>query len=193
MDLSLLWPLFILTPGLVFLAAVAYGGKPASALAIPGMLIAGTGGLLFIQNLTNYWDSWSYAWTLYGVFLGSGLLIMGLSLGDRSLQSVGQGCIYAGLIAFGVFAFLMEIVIGVGGGGFGAAVWPWLLIGAGLILFFRNMVGVRPLSSRSKGKRKRLEEQPLFTGPIVYGSRSRTHGSTRLSDEERTPPTHPTE
>lgn len=185
MDLSLLWPMFILVPGLVFLGAAAVGGRSASALAIPGMLITGTGALLFLQNLTNYWDSWSYAWTLYGVFLGAGLLFMGRALNDRSLQSVGQGCMFAGIIGFGVFAFLMEIVIGVGGGGLGAAVWPWLFIGVGVILILRNIVGVRALQSGSKRKRKHAEE-PLFVGPIVYGSRSRASGASRLStpDEE---------
>lgn len=178
LDLGTLWPLFILMPGLVFLGAAAAGGRPASALAIPGMLITGTGALLFIQNLTNYWDSWSYAWTLYGVFLGSGLLLMGRSLNDRSLQAVGQGCIYFGLIAFGVVAFFMEIVIGVGGGGFGITGVAVLLILAGIVMFLRNMLGVR--ARPAKYKRKHSEEA-LFTGPVVYGSRSRAHGASRLS------------
>jgi hypothetical protein len=83
----------------------------------------------------------------------------------------------------------MEIVIGVGGGGIGMTGVAVLLILVGIILFLRNMVGVCALPGRSKGKRKRLEE-PLFTGPIVYGSRSRAHGASRLSDEENGPPTH---
>lgn len=87
---KLLLPMFFILPGGAMLYFAFTGERHNSALAIPGMLIAGTGGILFVQALTGYWSSWLYAWTLYGVFLGVGLYIMGWRMSDRSLLGVGR-------------------------------------------------------------------------------------------------------
>ncbi|MBN1964121.1 MAG: hypothetical protein JW910_05710 [Anaerolineae bacterium] len=186
--IGVFWPMFILVPGLIFLAAALYGGKATAPLAIPGMLLAGTGGLLFIQNVTGHWDSWAYAWTLYGVFLGSGLVIMGRLLGETTIQSVGRGCMTAGLIAFVGFAFLFELVIGIGSG-IGAAGWALVLIAAGSFLLLRNTAGRPALSARTQRLKAKQRDEQLFTGPVVYGSRKRaTHDPSRLSTPEDEPP-----
>ena len=35
---------------------------------------------MFLQNLTGYWESWSYSWTVILVLVGLGIFIMGGSL-----------------------------------------------------------------------------------------------------------------
>ena len=163
---DLLWPMFILVPGLILMGIAYSGGKCAAPFAIPGMLVLGSGALLFFQNLFDYWNSWSYAWTLYGVFLGMGLVIMGQRTESDGLQQIGRAFIKVSLILFAGFAVLMELVIGVGGG---RGLGPVLLIGLGLFLLLRHTGGpAKP--KRKNGKRKRPEDA-LFTGPIVYGSR----------------------
>jgi len=77
-------------PGLAFMSAYWSGHKAAAPMAIPGMLITGTGGILLFQSITGYWESWIYAWMLYGVFLGMGLAMMGERLNENELANVGR-------------------------------------------------------------------------------------------------------
>jgi hypothetical protein len=194
MGTGLLWPLFILVPGLLMLAG-AFGGRAgAAALAIPGMITTGTGALLFVQNLTGYWNSWAYAWTLYGAFLGMGFMLMGQQFGDDSLHRVGRGFVNVSLIMFAVFAFFFEIVIGISGRG---SLNALVLIGLGLFLMTRGGLGERVMAaldqgSVSKPKRKvktKHGEDKLFTGPIVVGTHVTSRRSSRLSvsDTDDTP------
>lgn len=174
LGIGALWPLFVMVPGLMFLGVAASGGHRTAAFAIPGMIISGTGLLLLVQNITGYWDSWSYAWTLYGVFLGMGFAMMGRLMGDHALESLGRVFMLVGGIAFVAFGFLMELVIGVGG--LGSGLWPLLLIGLGLFLL------ARPFTLRRALKPKRKHDEFLYTGPVVYGSRKRD--ASRLSESE---------
>lgn len=161
---SAFWPLFVLIPGLIFLAVAARGGRATAPFAIPGMIISGTGLLLLAQNLTGYWDSWSYAWTLYSVFLGMGLAMMGRLLGDQAFEVLGRVLILVGSVAFVVLGLLMEVVVR----GLGAEPWPLLLIGLGLLLLARPFTLRRALAPK-----KKKQDDQLFTGPVVYGSRTR--------------------
>jgi hypothetical protein len=185
LGMGFLWPMFILVPGLVILGAAYSGRKPLAPLAIPGMLVTGTGALLFMQNLTGYWESWSYAWTLYIVFLGMGLALMGRWMDVDNLASIGRHFMNAGLILFAVFAFLMEVIFNVSGGP-GMQGWAILFIAIGGFMLWRN-------SQKKSGFRisnsKRKNHEALFTGPIVYGSHVRSHSSgSRLTvDAEEKP------
>jgi hypothetical protein len=108
LGLGVLWPLFILLPGLALMAIVNNGEKATAALAVPGMLVAGTGGLLLFQAVTGYWESWAFAWTLYGVFLGTGMMIMGEKLDTPDLVMVGRWfTIIGGVSFFGFGALFM--------------------------------------------------------------------------------------
>ena len=57
-----LWPLIVMAVGggLLLLAVITR----TPPLAIPASIVGGIGLLLFFQNITGYWDSWAYAWTL---------------------------------------------------------------------------------------------------------------------------------
>lgn len=176
MDVSLLWPVFVLAPGLVFLGIVFNTRGPVSGLAIPGMLITGTGALLFIQNLTGYWQSWAYVWTLEGVFLGMGFMLMGLRMEDSGMYNMGRAWVQISLVIFAVFAFFFEVIIGIGElkGPLAALV----LIVAGALLLFRSRSG-----DGSKAKRKLKHEEKLFTGPVVYGTRVRSFQAASKPDD----------
>jgi hypothetical protein len=190
MGAGLLWPMFILVPGLILLGIALGGGRAgAAALSIPAMMVTGTGALLFIQNVTGYWQSWAYAWTLYGVFLGMGFMLMGQRLDDPSLHKVGRGFVQASLVAFAAFAFFFELVIGISGGP--GPVGALILIGLGLLLLTRDREGHRflstlvPSAEKTKGKNKpKRQEDKLFTGPIVYGSRPSARVLSRLNSPD---------
>jgi hypothetical protein len=71
--MSLLWPGFVLVPGLLLLWPAQRSTEdythPLSFLAVPGAFISTTGLLLFVMNLTNHFEAWAYAWAL--VFAGA--------------------------------------------------------------------------------------------------------------------------
>jgi hypothetical protein len=178
MGMEQLWPLFVLVPGLIILGITFIGGRATGPFAIPGMIVTGTGALLFIQNLTDYRESWSYAWTLYGVFLGMGLVLMGQRMENNSIISLGRTFMQVGLIAFVGFAFLMEIVIGVGGG---TGLFPLVLIGVGAYLVIENLPGQKShLPWCANGVKHKKRKNKLFSGPIVYGSRHSRVDTARL-------------
>lgn len=177
MSLNLLWPMFILLPGLVMLGMALWGGRAgATALSIPGMFVSGLGGLLFIQNWTGYWESWAYAWTLLGVFVGMGFMLMGQRLEERSVHRLGRWFVNGSLVAFAGFALIFELIIGISGGG--GTLGALIMVGLGLLLLNRDG-GLRQSSLGNSAKAKR-DEEPLFTGPIVYGSRASARDVDRL-------------
>ena len=95
-----LWPLFIIVPG-VALLAVYFGidHEATGPFAIPGMIVTGTGAILFIHhNLVG--NFWNYAWTLYAVFFGLGLMMMGQRFASKSLIEIGRWFTVVGGVAF---------------------------------------------------------------------------------------------
>lgn len=116
---SLLWPLSVLVPGLMMLRAArcemfdSKGGDQAW-LSIPAMMVTGTGALLFYQNAFDHWESWAYAWTLYGVFLGWGFLQVDSLLENddaADLVPIGREMIRYSLYSFVAFALFFELLI----------------------------------------------------------------------------------
>jgi len=124
LDISLQWPLIIIAVGTLLLLS-AFLGTPA--LAIPGSIVAGIGGILYIQNLTNTWSSWSYVWTLIPGFVGIGLIIAGV-LGHQRRNSWREGSrlLLISAVLFLVFGAFFNGFSNVG------QYWPVLLIGVGL-------------------------------------------------------------
>ena len=132
---TLLWPLFVIVPGLAFFAAMIQSGKSAGGLAIPGSIITITGLLLFYQNVTHHWQSWAYAWALIAPMgVGVGLLIRGGWTGSPVGTQAGSRLFAIGLTLFVVGAIFFELVLNISGfanGTLGRFVLPILLIVAG--------------------------------------------------------------
>lgn len=128
------WPFFVLLPGLFMLAIAISGDKKLAGFIFPGAIVTGTGAILFVQNLTNHWESWAYVWALYPVFVGLALMFYGNRTENDNSVRTGRTMVVVGmvlLVAFGVFFELIAFnpvdgrlvnaviaVLMIGGGGF---------------------------------------------------------------------------
>ena len=107
---SYLWPFIIIGFGGLFFVGMFAGGKSMAGLAIPGSIIGGLGLMMFIQNLTGYWESWSYSWTVILVLVGLGIFIMGLYTEDFHRRQAGLKVMKVGAILFVIFGGFFELI-----------------------------------------------------------------------------------
>ena len=135
LNIELQWPLVIVAVGVLFLVGAVLG---TASLAVPGMIVGGIGALLYYQNISGNWDSWSYAWALIPGFVGLGLILMGL-LDSEQRSSIRGGItlIIISLILFAIFGGFW------GGIGLLQQFWPLLLILAGIMILLRGRSGKR--------------------------------------------------
>jgi hypothetical protein len=145
------WPVFVIVPGLALLGmGLTAAGRVGEVLAMVGGVVSVNGLVLLVQNATDRFDTWAYAWTL--VFLvgpGIGRWLVGVVRGRRDLAAGGGWLIAVGLVGFLVLAVVFEVIIGIGGRGDGAAGrygLAALLIGAGLVLLGRRLLAARRTS-----------------------------------------------
>ena len=85
---------------LVFIIGLLTG---APGMAVPASIIAGIGGILYYQNQTGDFGSWSYMWALIPGFVGIGTILAGL-LGENTRRNLGHGL---NLIVISVVLFLV--------------------------------------------------------------------------------------
>lgn len=97
------WPWQVIGAGVILLLIGLVVGAPS--MAIPACIVAGIGGILYYQNLTGDWDSWSYLWTLIFGFVGVGNILAGI-LGGDFRRSLGHGLnlLVTSAVLFLVFA-----------------------------------------------------------------------------------------
>jgi hypothetical protein len=140
--LSLLWPFFIIVPGVaLFLAALLASGKSGEPLAIGGSIITMVGCILLFQNVTGLWSTWAYAWALIApTSIGLGLLLWGAIKGHPDKVKEGLNLAGIGLVIFLVAGAFFELVLGVSGFGLGPLALPFLLIGLGIVLILVNVI-----------------------------------------------------
>ena len=141
------WPFFVIAPGLGLLGiGLAATGRLGEVLATVGGAVTMAGLVLLVQNATDRFDTWAYAWTLVVVGAGLGRWLVGVVRGRSDLAATGRWLMAAGLVAFVVFAVFFEVVIGIGGRGYGAGGrygLAALLILAGLVLLGRRLLAAR--------------------------------------------------
>jgi hypothetical protein len=59
------WPFFVVVPGLALLGlGLATPGRLGEVLAMVGGVVSVNGLVLLVQNATDRFDAWAYAWTL---------------------------------------------------------------------------------------------------------------------------------
>jgi hypothetical protein len=80
LHLTFEWPTWIMLAGAVLLILGLLVG--ASDMAVPACIVAGIGGILYYQNVTENWSSWAYMWTLIPGFVGIGQILSGVIGGD---------------------------------------------------------------------------------------------------------------
>jgi len=131
------WPLFVIVPGIVLLGwGVASPGKEGSGLAIAGGITTVVGLILAVQNATDLWATWAYAWALVGAGgSGLGLLGHGLAQGDRGEVRNGVRSIGTGLALFVAFGLFFEGLIGLSGEPFLTGdLGPIVLVAVGVVV-----------------------------------------------------------
>ncbi len=137
-----LWPFLVIGAGAVLFTVALTGGQETGPVFITASIVTMVGLILFTLNLTDRWEAWSYAWTLILVAVGIGLLLHGMRSGQADLRRRGVQTIQSGLVMLLLFGAFFELII------FGSArvaswVWPAGLIGLGLFLLARNLLGGR--------------------------------------------------
>ena len=132
LNIEFTWPLIIIGVGLFLFVFGLLVGEPG--MAVPASIVTGIGALLYYQNATGNWASWSYAWTLIPGFVGIGAIIAGL-LGDNRKKSIQDG------INLLVISAILFLIFGsfLGGLDLLGDYWPVLLILLGVWLLIRPL------------------------------------------------------
>jgi hypothetical protein len=127
LGLILSWPWIVIGVGAALLVIGLLVGAPD--MAVPACIVSGIGGILYYQNLTGDWTSWSYAWALIPTFVGVGMLLAAV-LGGRSRGAYREGLrtLVVGVVLFLVFGSFFGAFTWLG------AYWPLLLVAAGLLV-----------------------------------------------------------
>lgn len=95
------WPMWmVIAGGVILLIGLVTG---ATGMAIPACIVAGIGGILYYQNATDDWESWSYMWSLIPGFVGIGSILAGI-LGRDFRESARHGL---NLMIISIFLFLV--------------------------------------------------------------------------------------
>lgn len=133
-----LWPGFIVGLGLLMLWP-SYQSTPErvsrfSFLAVPGAMALSMGGLLFLMNLTNHYESMAYGWTLVLAAGAAGYAYLKRFEESSPAQAKVHRFIRTMVIAFMVLATVFELLIFQSLG----AWWPLLLIGVGAYLYLKG-------------------------------------------------------
>ncbi len=142
------WPLFVIVPGLfLFALAVTARGPAGAALAVPAGIVTMVGIVLAVQNATDLWATWAYAWALVAPGgVGLGLVAYGLVTGHRESVRAGLPILGVGLGLFLGFGIFFEGVLGLNGSAIVGA--ESLLAGGlvvlGLVLLAGGLLNRRP-------------------------------------------------
>lgn len=111
---GMLWPFIIIGFGALFFVGMFLLGKSFAWMAIPGSIIVANGLMLFLQNLTGHWETWSYSWTVIIMSIGAGIYIMGAWQGDASRRRAGVKLFEVGAVLFVIFGAFFEIIFSLG-------------------------------------------------------------------------------
>ena len=103
LQLTFDWPVWVMLSGAALLVIGLLVG--ASDMAVPACIVAGIGGILYYQNATGNWSSWSYMWTLIPGFVGIGQILSGIIGGDF-VHNLREGLkpLLVSVIMFTIFA-----------------------------------------------------------------------------------------
>ena len=128
------WPMCTIGAGLlIFLIGLLTG---APGMSVPASIVAGIGGILYYQNATDNFASWSYMWTLIPGFVGVGLILAGL-LGEYTRHNVARGL---NLIIISAVMFLIFGALFGGLGILGPNGPAILLIALGVYILLRGFL-----------------------------------------------------
>jgi hypothetical protein len=153
---SWLWPFWVIVPGgLTMALGFRDTHRSNEGLVIFGSIVAVTGIILFVQNVTGQWQSWAYAWALlFPGSVGLGQYLWGKRTGNTAAVRSAEKTLRIAVILFIAFGIFFEVVLGIGGFRLGAAgriVVPVLLIAAGAAIYVTSMTGERDSNVQRPG------------------------------------------
>ena len=136
--ISLLWPGFIIGPGLLMMWP-AYRETDdhqsfMAYLAVPGAVVTMVGLMLFVMNLTGAFEAWAYVWTLLPAAAAAGMMYVKRFDTASKVHETGRKFIKAMVMLCGAFAIFFELIIF-------QSYRPWLpllMIGYGIYLLVQN-------------------------------------------------------
>jgi hypothetical protein len=157
-----LWPMIIVGIGGAFFLGMILGGKSTGGLAIPGSIISMVGLILLFQEITGWWETWSYAWALIIVAVGIGQVIYSYWSDIPSLRKSGWETAKVGLILFIIFGAIMEFIFSITGVATRGSLvfWSALLLVIGLV-----QLGVRVFRLLFRRDNLGKDDRDLF-GPF---------------------------
>jgi len=127
------WPWIVIIVGLFLFGLGAAIGEPG--MAVPACIVGGIGGILYYQNLTGNWESWSFVWSLIPGFVGIGIILMNLLSGEGG-KAFREGGLLV-LISLTLFAVFGSFF---GALGLVGDYWPVLLILLGVLILLRPLL-----------------------------------------------------
>lgn len=134
LDTNFAWPMWTIGAGLLIFLIGLITGVPG--MSVPAAIVAGIGGILYYQNATHNFATWSYMWTLIPGFVGVGLILAGL-LGEYTRHNISRGL---NLIVISAVMFLVFGAIFGGLGILGPNGPAILLIALGLYILLRGFL-----------------------------------------------------
>jgi hypothetical protein len=133
-----LWPGLLLVAALAFYLPIAVWWprrRALSGLAVPGTIFLANALIFFYNAISGNWDAWAYLWTLEPLAVGLGLYATWLvGLRQRGLLLGGHVLSLIGLVLFAIFGLIF-------GNALARIVAPFVLIGLGVLLLLRGLVG----------------------------------------------------
>jgi hypothetical protein len=143
-----LWPFWVIVPGgLIMALGFRDTHRSNEGLVTFGSIVAVTGIILFVQNITGQWQSWAYAWALlFPGSIGLGQYLWGKRTGNATAVHSAEKTLWVAVVLFAAFGFFFEVVLGIGGfrlGSAGRIVVPVLLIAAGVAIYVTSTTGGR--------------------------------------------------
>ena len=132
-NIEVSWPLIVIGVGVFLLVLGLLIRVPD--MAVPACIVSGIGGILYWQNYTGNWDSWSFAWALIPGFVGVGVILARI-LGDNAPNAYREGLrlILISLVMFVAFFLFL------GEKGMLREYWPILVILLGIWIFARALL-----------------------------------------------------
>lgn len=111
--IGLIWPMFIVVPGLIFLYHALTGETRDSAeMIFPGVIVSATGLLLLYQSITGHWESWAYAWAMYPAAVGFAMQWRAVRVPSfRHEYVIGRNMMRYGLFGLVGLAIVFEVAI----------------------------------------------------------------------------------
>ena len=101
-QIYLSWPLNLVAIGAaIFLIGLVVG---APGMSVPAAIVAGIGGILYYQKISEDYTSWSYMWALIPGFVGIGEIVAGLLTRTNFKIRNGFNLLITSAVIFIIFA-----------------------------------------------------------------------------------------